>query len=202
MFVKGTFLNQNLVFNKAVKVFMLCLLLLTGLSVVSCNVNPFTVNPGYKKNIDKTLIVKPYTPAFEKERVYTLFGIKEFTKKDEDSFYKSLVDSIKKAEIFKEVIVTKSDEEAMNTKGNIYLRVNNNAASIWTDDNKKWHVRFSTTISIGVKNITYFYNVYDETETDPQSPANLKKNVMEKAIKKFFKDLKNAKLEREINLPE
>lgn len=170
--------------------------------MISCNVTPFTVKAGYKKNIDKTLIIKPYTPAFERDRVYTLFGIKEFTKKDEDSFYKSLVDSIKKANFFKEVIVAKSREEADSTSGNLYMRVNNNVASIWTDKERRWHARFSTTISIGVENISYFYNVYDELTTNPQSPSNLKKVVMEKTVKKFFKDLENVDLEREKDLPE
>jgi len=173
-----------------------CLVVLLVSFIACSSVDVFLVEPNYVKKFNKILIVKPYTPASERDRVSAFFSVEEFTEKDEDNFYTSLTNSLKESNLFIDVIVTETKEEAEGTRGNIYLSVNNNVASIWIDDKRCWYARFCTTITFSVKNIVYFSKVYDIIEINKQTPANLKQKAMKKVIEELFKDLENQTLER------
>lgn len=180
------------------KVVLLLLFIIVSVSVLSCSsfkLDEILIKPDYERKIDKTVIIKPYIEAVEKDRVFVSFGVEEFSKKDEDSFYISLINSIINADIFKEVIITDSSKEAEQTKGNVYLRIHNNVASMSMDAKDRWYARFSTTLSFGVKNLLYFQKTYDITEGPSLSPVSIKNRVYEKILKAFIKDMEHIDLD-------
>lgn len=186
------------IIKKTYKIIILLLLFFVIISLISCSstIREFVVRPDYEKKFNKTLIVKPYKPATEKDRVYVYFGIVEFSKKDEDAFYNTVINSLKESDFFIDVVVTDSWEEAKYTEGNIYLGIYNNIASIWSDEKNDWYGHFRTTISFEVKNIVYFGKTYDVLEKDVISPRNLKEKVFRRILEELFNDLEEQDLER------
>lgn len=170
-------------------------LLIVSLLMINCSgFGLFVVSPRQEKKFDKTLIIKPYKEAREKDRVSTLFGMMEFTKEDEEIFYKSIIKSIEKSNLFKNVIITESEEEAETTKGHIYMRITNNVASYWIDEKGRLNARFNTTISFGVKNKTYFYKVYDYTQTRGLFGPHLKIVLLKKIVREIILDLEDTEM--------
>lgn len=117
------------------------------------------------------------------------FVMKEFTKNDEDSFYKALTDSVKASNLFRDVIITDSIEEAESTLGNVYMRIANNVASFWVDSEGRLNARFNTTISLQVKNKVYFSKVYDETAMQGLFGPKLKIVILKRIINNLLVDL-------------
>jgi hypothetical protein len=171
-------------------------ILISASILVSCSsFGMFVVSPRVETKFDKTLIIKPYNEAREKDRVSTIFGMMEFTKQDEEVFYQSIIKSIENSGLFKRVVITDSVEEAESTRGNVYMRISNNVASFWIDEKGRLNARFNTTISFGVKNKTYFYKVYDFSQIRGLFGPHLKITLLKKVVRGVILDLEDAEME-------